>query len=294
MWDLFMYAAIGICVLVLYRGINGKSIVPNLGGSKKKAKTNDHSSEVAVRKIEGEYQDLLNIKALHNNLIELKTSSKDLRSFVGAVACEPINYALRSYEEQKQTDESYEHLLASLSLGPGREVNIATHIHSRPIELTDQLKQYHETFPSLDPIAQRYAQTMFFPFMEQWQSQVEEYDYARYFLVILDYNDKLLGDLDEESILLKVRNEFGRLASSIMSNYSRMGGISEICDQRMILEALYFATHKKTGSIERFRKLVDSDNPLSPFIGSTYERDSYRYMEEEDEKYDAQAEEMVK
>jgi hypothetical protein len=283
MWDLFMYAFIGLCVFILYRGLNNKPIIPGLGRRKKK-EINKRETATQAKEIKGPFNELLGIKQMHGNLFELKSEKKDVRIFVGAVHCEPINYALRSYEEQAETDRAYEHLLASLSLGPGREVKIATHLHSRPIELVDQMKLYYDNFPNLDAIAQRYAQTMFFPYMELWQKAVEENDYARYFLVTLEYTDKMIGDMDEESILIKVRNEFGRLSSNIISNYGRMGGISEVCQQRDLYEAMYFATHKKTASIERFRKMIEADNPLSPFVVSDYSRDAYRYLEDEEKE----------
>ncbi|NHN33143.1 hypothetical protein [Paenibacillus agricola] len=281
MWDIIMYLGIGLVVYFLYRGLNNKPIIPGLSGRKKKD-SNKRQAATQVKEIKGSFNDLIGVKQVFGNLFELHSDNKDVRKFVGSVRCEPINYALRSYDEQAETDRAYEHLLASLSLGPGREVKIAPHVHSRPIELVDQMKLYYDNFPNLDPIAQRYAQSMFFPFMETWQKAVEEYDYARYFLVMLDYTEKLIGDMDEESILIKVRNEFGRLGSNIMSNYGKMGGYSEVCQQRQLYEALYFATHKKTASIKNFRRLFERENTLSQFALSDYSRDSYRYLEEEE------------
>ncbi|RUS44982.1 hypothetical protein [Cohnella sp. AR92] len=284
MADLIMYVALGLVGYLLYRGLNHKPIIP----LRKRAKKQKNKRELAIntREIKGPFNELLGIKTVHGNLFELKTEQKDVRVFVGAVQCEPINYALRSNDEQADTDNAYEHLFASLSLGPGREVHVATHVHSRPIELVDQMKVYYNNFQNLDPVAQRYAQTMFFPFMETWQKGVEEFDYGRYFLVTLDYSNKMIGDMDEDSILVKVRNEFGRLASNIISNYGRMGGIAEICQQRDLYEALYFATHKKSASIEHFRSLFDRENPLSPFVMSDYSRKGYRYLEEEENESD--------
>ncbi|WP_240421861.1 hypothetical protein [Paenibacillus periandrae] len=276
-----MYLGIGLCAYFLYRGLNNKPIIPGLAGKKKKD-INKRQVSYQAKEIKGSFNDLIGIKQVFGNLFELKSDNKDVRKFVGSVRCEPINYALRSYEEQAETDRAYEHLLASLSLGPGREVKIATHLHSRPIELVDQMKLYTDNFPNLDPIAQRYAQSMFFPFMDTWQKSVEEYDYARYFLVMLDYTEKMIEDMDEESILIKVRNEFGRLGSNIISNYGKMGGYSEVCQQRQLYEAMYFATHKKTASINNFRRLFERENPLSQFALSDYSRDSYRYLEEEE------------
>ncbi len=281
MWDIIMYLGIGLCAYFLYRGLNNKPIIPGLAGKKKKD-INKRQVSYQAKEIKGSFNDLIGIKQVFGNLFELKSDNKDVRKFVGSVRCEPINYALRSYEEQAETDRAYEHLLASLSLGPGREVKIATHLHSRPIELVDQMKLYTDNFPNLDPIAQRYAQSMFFPFMDTWQKSVEEYDYARYFLVMLDYTEKMIEDMDEESILIKVRNEFGRLGSNIISNYGKMGGYSEVCQQRQLYEAMYFATHKKTASINNFRRLFERENPLSQFALSDYSRDSYRYLEEEE------------
>lgn len=287
MWDLFMYVGIGLIVFIMYRGMNNKPIIPGMGNKSKKLKVNKREAASKGKEILGDFKDLLGIKEMYGNIVELKSDNKDVRKFIGSVKCEPINYDLRSYDEQAETDRAYEHLLASLSLGPGREVKIATHLHSRPIELFDQMKLYYDAFPNLDAVAQRYAQTMFFPFMESWQKGVEEYDYARYFMVMLDYTEKMLGNMDEDSILVKVRNEFGRLSGNIISNYGRMGGIAEVCQQQAVFESLYFATHKKTGSIEKFRRIFEAVNPLSSVVMTDYSnensREAYRYLEEEEE-----------
>lgn len=155
---------------------------------------------------------------------------------------------------------------------------------SRPIELVDQMKQYHDSFPKLDAIAQRYAQSMFFPFMQQWQNSVDEFDYARYFFVILEYDSKMIEGLEDDQIDARALNEFVRLSGNIISNFARMGGIAEECSIVDLLEAVYFATHKSSGSVEGFRSIVNKSGRLSNVVIARYSDDSrpaYRYVEEE-------------
>jgi hypothetical protein len=279
--DLLMYMGLAIVAYILWRGLNNKPVFPFLSNRKKKF--NDERSAGKAKEIQGDFKELIGIKGICGNLIELQPEN-GIRTFVGAVQCDPINYQLRSILEQRETDNAYEVLLASLSLGPGREVKIAVHVQSRPIELVDQLKQYHDAFGKLDPIAQRYAQSMFFPFMEQWQNSVDEYDYARFFFVILDYSPKMLEGLDEDMILSKAQNEFVRLSGNIISNYARMGGIAESCDIEGLLEAMYFATHKRSGTVEGFRSILSHPGRLSNSVTSDYSRDAVRYLEDEEEK----------
>ncbi|RJG21324.1 hypothetical protein [Paenibacillus thiaminolyticus] len=289
MWDIFMWVAIGVVAFLLYRGINDKPMLPGISKRNKKKSVAKPRNQRA-KKLDVSFQELIGVKQMFGNLIELESDIQDVRTFVGAVKCEPINYALRAHAEQKETDQAYEHLLASLSLGPGREVCIGTHICSRPIELDDQMKPYYDTFDTLDPVAQHYAQSLFFPFIEDWQKSVEEYDYDRYFLIPLEYTQRMIGDMDEETLLVKVRNEFNRLASNVISNYGSMGGISEICSEEQLYEALYFATHKKTGNQKQIRKILDAKHALSPIVMSDYSRNSYRYVEgNEEELIDAEA-----
>ncbi|WP_150274093.1 hypothetical protein [Paenibacillus tepidiphilus] len=283
MWDLFMYVGLGVCGYFLYCGVQNKPFFPWIKKSNKKKIVPERESLKQARIIEGPFHELMGIKEHYGNLLELKSEIRGVRKFSGAVRCEPINYDLRSFEEQQETDMAYEHLLASVSLGPGREVKLGTHIQSRPIELVDEMQTYQENFHNLDPVAQRYAEEMFFPYIEGWQKTVEEYDYTRYILVILEYTDKMIGHMDEESILLKAKNEFGRLAGNIGSNYSRMGGYSEVCQEMDLYEAIYFATHKKNASIRHFRSIMSQDNPLSTVVMSNYEKDAYRYLSEEEE-----------
>ncbi len=291
--DLLMYLCMGAVVWIMYRGVSGKNIIPFIKKTKKK-KVDERGIGGAVKELEGSFADLAGIKTIRGNMIELKPVN-ETRTFVGAITCYPINYQLRSRLEQEETDDQYEHLLASLSLGPGREVKICIHVQSRPIELTDQLKQYHDAFGQLDPIAQRYAQSMFFPFLEQWQSTVDEYDYARFFFVILEYPPKMLEDLDEDTILAKARNEFARLSGNIISNYGRMGGIAEDCSIEALLEAMYFACNKRTGSVESLRNILNSDARLSTIVMPDYRADNmrpaYRYLEEEEEELTSNAKE---
>lgn len=286
--DLLMILGLALVGFVLWRGLNNKPIIPGLNNRKKK-KTDERSVSKA-KEIEGDFKELIGLKDIHGNMIELLPEN-DIRCFVGAVKCRPINYQLRSYQEQINTDNAYEELLAKLSLGPGREVKIAIHVQSRPIELVDQLKQYHENFQNLNEVAQRYAKSMFYPFLEQWQNSVDEFDYERYFFVELEYSPRMLEELDEETIIAKALNEFVRLSGNIISSYGRMGGVAEMCRIEDLLEAMYFATHKRTGTIEGFRKLMKSNARLSNIVMSDYSREPYKISEEdelhEEDKEDA-------
>jgi hypothetical protein len=274
-----MILGLGLVGYILWRGLNNKPILPFLANRKKKSVSNRSSG--TTKEIKGDFKELIGVHRICGNLLELKPES-EIRTFVGAVKCDPINYQLRSNAEQDQTDNAYENLFASLSLGTGREVKIAVHIQSRPIELVDQLKQYHEAFAKLDPIAQRYAQNMFFPFMDQWQNSVDEYDYARFFFVILEYTPKMIDSLEEDQIDAKAHNEFARLSGNIIGNYARMGGIAETCTIEDMLESTYFATHKRSGSVEGFRSIFAKQGRLSNVVMSDYSRPSYRYVEEEE------------
>lgn len=282
-WDIFMYIGLGFVGWMLYCMILDKPLLPWFVkyADKKKSKKETVEDKKPDIELKITLKELLGIKESFGDLIELKEDKKGVRTFVGAVKCEPINYLLRSFAEQQDTDHAYEHLIASLTLGPGREVGTATHISSRPIDLGDQLKPYEEAFPDLDPTSQRFAQGMFFPFMRQWQQTVDEFDYQRYFIVPIKYSDKHLSGLDEQSIILKARNEFGRLAGNIRSNYKRMGGRCKICSEVDLYEAIYFSLNKQNGKLQHFRTLMEKEGILSPFVNSDYSRNSYRYLEEE-------------
>ncbi len=262
---------IGAVIFIFSYPIMGKPYPFNF--RKKKKATKKTTQETPMLDIS--FQELMGIKAIYGDIVELETEKKVARNFLGLIKVDDINYLLRSINEQKQTDLAYETLLAQLNLGPGREVNIGIHIQSRPIDLSEQLKPYHESFDKLNPIAQRYAESMFFPFMEYWQQTVDEYDYQAYFRVDLKYRDVLLEDLDEEQIIMKVRNEFSRVASIIQRNYNSMGGQSTICNEYLMYEAMYFSVNKQTSSLERFKSLMAQEGLLSPFVtgetrGSVY------------------------
>lgn len=232
----------------------------------KKKKKDTKKSNQETPELEGTFQELMGIKAMYGDIVELESEKKSGRNFLGLIRVEDINYLLRSLNEQRQTDLAFETLLAQLNLGPGREVNVGIHVQSRPIDLSEQLKPYQESFEELNPIAQRYAESMFFPFMEYWQQTVDEYDYQAYFRVDLKYNDVLLEDLDEEQVIMKVRNELNRVASIIQRNYNSMGGQSTICNEYLMYEAMYFAVNKQTSSLERFKKMMAQEGLLSPFV----------------------------
>jgi len=294
-WDIFMYGGLAIVGWAFYCILFEKPLLPvwvmKWFESKKNSKNsyNDKKEDIELKI---SLKELLGITGFYGDLVELN-DSKGIRKFVGAVKAEPINYLLRSIDEQAETDSAYEHMVASLSLGPGREVDFATTVSSRPIDLGDQLLPYEEAFPLLDPIAQRYAQTMFFPFMKQWQQTIDEFDYQRYIPIIIRYTDKMIDGLDEDSILIKARNEFGRLSSNIRVNYKRMGGRCKVCTEYDLYEALYFALNKQTGSLSHFRSLMEKEGVLSPFICSDYSRESYRYIENEEDVIDGTTKESA-
>lgn len=246
---------------------------------KKKKKQVNHDVPNASP-IEGDFKDLIGVKQLLGSVVELKSNNKD-RVFLGAIKTEPINYLLRSHNEQEQTDKAYETLLAQLNLGPGREVEIIQHLQSRPIDLSEQLQPYDESFHELNPIAQKYAQSMFFPYMESWQETVDDFAYQNYFLIPITYKENIIEDLDEDALILKVQNEFERIGGTIKRNYESMGGRSRVCGEYDLYEALYFAVNKKNGSLEHFKSLMRKDGILSPFVNSEYKRDAI-YIEEEE------------
>lgn len=257
-----MIVLIGVVIFIFSFPIMGKPYPFKF----KKKKRDVKRSQQETPKIEGSFQQLMGIKAMYGDIVELETEKKSVRNFLGLIKVDDINYLLRSLNEQRQTDLTFETLLAQLNLGPGREVNVGIHVQSRPIDLSEQLKPYQESFENLNPIAQRYAQSMFFPFMEYWQQTVDEYIYQSYFRVDLQYSDILLEGLDEDQIIMKVRNEFNRVASIIQRNYNSMGGQSTICNDYLMYEAIYFAINKQTSSLEKFKKMMAHEGLLSPFV----------------------------
>lgn len=257
-----MIILIGVVIFIFSFPIMGKPYPIKFKKKKKNAKRSQQESP----KIEGSFQQLMGIKDMYGDIVELETEKKSSRNFLGLIKVDDINYLLRSLNEQRQTDLTFETLLAQLNLGPGREVNVGIHVQSRPIDLSEQLKPYQESFENLNPIAQRYAQSMFFPFMEYWQQTVDEYIYQSYFRVDLQYSDILLEGLDEDQIIMKVRNEFNRVASIIQRNYNSMGGQSTICNDYLMYEAIYFAINKQTSSLEKFKKMIAHEGLLSPYV----------------------------
>jgi hypothetical protein len=283
--NLLMLFMIGVVIFIFAFPIAGKPYP--ISFLKKKKKSSKTSTQEAPE-IEGSFQELMGIKALYGDIVELETEKKSGRNFLGLIRVDDINYLLRSINEQRQTDLAFETLLAQLNLGPGREVNVGIHVQSRPIDLSEQLKPYHENFKDLNPIAQRYAESMFFPFMEYWQQTVDEYDYQAYFRVDLKYSELLTDELEEEQLIMKVRNEFSRVASIIQRNYNSMGGQSTICNEYLLYESLYFAVNKQTSSLERFKKFMAQEGILTPYVtsetkGSVYADD----IESEEEEREA-------
>ncbi|MDQ0896343.1 MULTISPECIES: hypothetical protein [unclassified Paenibacillus] len=286
MSDIFMFLGLGLIGYLIFRVMTNKPIIPL---SKKKKKTENKKASIQTRELEGDWKNIIGVKQIvGDNLIELEQRG-DIRTFVGAVKTEPINYQLRSIIEQEDTDRAYERLLAQLSLGPGREVKLGIHVQSRPIELVDQMQQYYDAFPSLQPIAQRYAESMFFPFMEHWQKNTDEYNFARYFFIILEYPPKLIEDLDDDLIYSKATNEYYRLGSTIVGGYGRMGGVAKLASIEDLLESQYFATHKQSGTVKGFRSILANPGRLGNIVTSDYSRPANRFV---DEDLEEQAEEI--
>ncbi|PGT84633.1 MULTISPECIES: hypothetical protein [Bacillaceae] len=289
--NLIMIVLIGLVVYFFGYPIMGKPYPFNPFKKRGKSKKNNLGTKRGsedTQELKVNFQELIGVKGIHGEVVELNEAGES-RHFIGLIKTESINYLLRSMNEQQTTDLSYEQLLAQLNLGPGREVNVGIHIQSRPIDLSEQLKPYQESFEQLNPIAQRYGETMFFPYMEYWQQTVDEFDYHSYFTVDLYYDQKLLEDLDEDSIILKVRNEFNRVAQIIVRNYANMGGRSNICSERQLYEALYFSVNKQTGSIEHFNRFIEKDGILSPFVTGKESKPKVRFEEygEETTEYGA-------
>ncbi len=288
-WDIFMYLGLAAVGWIIYCLITEKPIIPWLSKkmSKNKKKSNERiRSNQPDKELEVTIKELLGIKEFYGDMVELLEGKNGIRTFATIVKTEPINYLLRSMDEQVETDNAYEHMIASVSLGPGREVQFGTHVSSRPIDLEDQLRPYQENFPNLQPGAQRYAESMFFPFLRQWQQSVDEFDYQRYFILRVPYTADALESLTEESVLVKARNELGRLSNNIRLNYKRMGGRCKACTEIDLYEALYFSLNKQQGSLKHFRSLMEKEGILSPVVLSDFSRQSYRFMEDQENEQD--------
>jgi hypothetical protein len=287
--NLIMILLIGVVVYIFIFPIMGKPYPIKIFKSKKKSYQKSRQPKQETQELKMNFQELIGVKGIHGEVVELNHEGEG-RHFVGLIKTQPINYLLRSINEQEVTDRSYEQLLAQLNLGPGREVNFGIHIQSRPIDLSEQLKPYDESFPTLNPIAQRYAQNMFFPYMEYWQKTVDEFDYQMFFIVDLIYDARLLEELDEDAIILKVRNEFNRVAQIIIRNYGNMGGTAKVCEEIEIYEAEYFAVNKQTGSIEYFNRFIAKEGVLSPFVTGDTKKPAVRFDEfKEENGYDVEA-----
>lgn len=288
--NLIMIVLIGLVVYLFIYPIMGKPYPIKFFKNKPKTTKKNRQTKEESKELKMNFQELIGVRGLHGEVVELNQEG-ERRHFIGLIKTQPINYLLRSLNEQEVTDRSFEQLLAQLNLGPGREVNFAIHIQSRPIDLSEQLKPYEESFPTLNPIAQRYAQSMFFPYMEYWQQTVDEFDYQMYFVVDLLYDERVLEELDEDSIILKVRNEFNRVAQIIIRNYGNMGGNAKVCIEKDLYEAEYFAVNKQTGSIEHFNRFIGKEGILSPFVTGDPSKPTMRFDEymEESKLYEAES-----
>lgn len=259
MKDLLIMGVFILFLYIFYRIVMKQPILPG----KQKNNHTQHKTEVGRNKkkrkhevqIEEEpklFQELFSdIKDISHHMIRFNDDSFTL---IGEV--EPVNYFLKSQDEQEQIDVAFETWLASNSY------HVAFYLQNRFIDLSEPIEDMQKSMMNsedLNEAALSYGRSMIED-LQNWQSIAPRYETKRYVLfthkikvheLTADSNEEL-----EEKIVDKAFAELMRRLNNAKSQLRRAGIKVDLLPTEGIYDLLYHTFNRRKAVKNRFKDIV--------------------------------------
>ncbi|MEI2356265.1 hypothetical protein [Mesobacillus zeae] len=262
MQDLLLMAIIALGMYVFYKLMLREPILPwkekNGGGSPPvtlKKKKNKKKHEVAIEEEPQLFEDLFeNVKDISNHMIHFNDNSFTL---IGEV--EPVNYFLKSQDEQEAIDIVFESWLAAINYAPkcyfqNRFIDI-----SEPIENMQKNMQNSE---DLNEAALSFGRSMIQDLVN-WQSQTPRYDTKRYLIFThkIKPNDITADSPEEyeEKMIEKAFAELMRRLNAAKAQLRKGEHDISLLPTEGIYELLYHTFNRRKAVKQRFKDMVENE-----------------------------------
>lgn len=261
MRDLLIMALIGIGLWVFYRLMLKEPILPwkesKTSGepfiATKKKRKKKH--EVAPEQEPQLFEELFdNVKDISNHMIRHNDNSFTLIAEV-----EPVNYFLKSQDEQEAIDIVFESWLAAINYP------VQFYLQSRFIDITEPIEQMNESMKNsedLNGAALSFGQSMINDLLI-WQAETPRYETKRYlaFTHKININDIAADSKEEleEKLVEKTFNELYRRFNAAKSQLRKAEINVSLLPTEGIYSLLYHTFNRRKAVKQRFKDMVEAE-----------------------------------
>lgn len=275
MKDLLIMGAFAIVLWVFYRIMLKEPILPwkekesngtpTLNVKKKKKKKHEVAMEQEPQLFEELFDNLVDI---NNHMIRFKDNSFTLIAEV-----EPVNYFLKSQDEQEAIDTVFESWLAAMNYP------VQFYIQNRFIDISEPIQQMSESMKNsedLNDAALSFGQSMIQDLL-RWQSETPRYETKRYlaFTHKVNINDLTADSKEdlEEKLVEKTFAELMRRMNAAKSQLRKAEIQVSLLPTEGIYDLLYHTFNRRKAVKQRFKDMVEAEkNSLYVTADQTDER----------------------
>lgn len=255
MKDLLIMAVIGGLLYVFYKLMLKEPILPWKEKTvkanipiRKKTKKNDQNEENEPMLFEDLFSD---VKDVANHMIRFQDDS-----FALIAEVEPVNYFLKSQEEQEAIDRVFEAWLASITYP------VKFYIQNRYIDISEPIEQMVENMKNaedLNEAALDYGYEMI-KNLQEWQRGTPRYETKRYLIFHHKVEPtEINADSEEEfeeKLIDKTFAELMRRYHAAKSQLRKAGIIVSLLPTEGIYELLYYTFNRRKAVKIRFKDLI--------------------------------------
>jgi hypothetical protein len=262
MIDILIMGTVGIVFYVFWKLMLKEPILPwkekvvtdsapMQGGKKKKKRKHEVDIEQEPQLFEELFE---NMKDISNHMIRFHDNSFTLIAEV-----EPVNYFLKSQDEQEAVDTVFESWLASINYP------VQWYLQNRFIDISEPIKHMSQSMKDsedLNEAALSFGQAMINDLIS-WQSQTPRYETKRYIVFshkinVSDLNADSKEEL-EEKLIEKSFAELMRRLNSAKNQLRKAEMNVFLLPTEGIYELLYHTFNRRKAVKQRFKDMVENE-----------------------------------
>lgn len=261
MRDLLIMGVFGLILYVFYRFMTKEPILPwkkkqiteTSVNVKKKKKKRRH--EVELEQVPQLFEELFeDVKDISNHMIRFHDNSFTLIADV-----EPVNYFLKSQEEQEAIDTVFEGWLAAINY------HVGFYLQNRFVDISEPLEQMRKSMKDSDDLneaALSFGQSMIEDLVK-WQTSSPRYETKRYLIFthkvkIHEINADSKEEL-EEKIVEKAFAELMRRLNSAKAQLRKAEINVSLLPTEGIYDLLYHTFNRRKAVKQRFKDMVEQE-----------------------------------
>lgn len=205
-------------------------------------------------------QEPLPFENLFDDLIDISHHMifKPNDEFIMIAEVEPVNYFLKSQDEQETIDSVFETALAIMDIQQ-------IYLQNRFVDLSEAITKMADTLNQSDDMPDKlkeYGQTCLRD-INNWQYETERYDTKRYIIFSTTIDRKAItvniGENLEEKVIDKAFSELYRKVSAAKNHFKKSENNVHMLSGEGIAEMLYHCFNRKKALKNKFRFIAESE-----------------------------------